>query len=93
MARLPNGKKLHKWLKARGIGFHEAGRALGCTHVAVLQWCREERTPTPEYRHALHVWTGGEVDESEWPLSQREKARQKRVSRVEEFKANGTEDP
>lgn len=64
---------LKRFLRRNKISLRQAGKALGVEHVAVKQWC--DAVCTPKYhRHAIEVWTRGEVSEGSWGVEQKEPA-------------------
>lgn len=91
----PPHKRLSDFLKNNRISVQEAGRQLQTSHVAILDWRRNRKTPSPPYRLAIAKWTGahetpareGSIHESEWESAKERDI----VDRVNPFVAPTTE--
>lgn len=93
MTLSPGVHKLRKFLETHKIPQLQAARALGVTHVAVLQWIRGRATPTPPLRKAIEVWTSGEISEADWETSKDRRLAEK-VAAVKPFEPEaGASDP
>lgn len=87
MATKRSGPSLLKSFRKRhGLTLRAASRALGVTHVAVLQWETGDNAPAMSFRAAIETWSGGEIPAASWPLGKREARLTARAARVEPFK-------
>lgn len=84
MALLPGVHKLRKFLDSNEIPQLQLAKALGVTHVTVLNWIRGRATPTPPFRKAIAIWTKGEVIEADWE-SKKERELAEAVAAVKPF--------
>ena len=67
------GAQLQAFRKRCGISIREAARQLRIVYPALIDWEKGRQTPSPPYRHAIEVWTSGEIRATDWPLSDRER--------------------
>jgi len=67
------GTQLQAFRKRCGISIREAARQLRIVYPALIDWEKGRQTPSPPYRHAIEVWTSGEILATDWPLSDRER--------------------
>jgi hypothetical protein len=78
--------KFSEFLEKNGISFAAAGRALLTGHVTVRNWVLGLSNPEQPFRHAIEVWTGGEVLEADW-MTAKERDRVEQLADIQPFVA------
>jgi transcriptional regulator with XRE-family HTH domain len=91
MARTAGSQKLHKFLELKGISMRKAGEDLGVADPTVLDWRRGRKSPKPEHRTAIRIWTNGEIAESDWQTKS-ELKKAARAENVKPFEESGDDD-
>jgi transcriptional regulator with XRE-family HTH domain len=84
VVQAPGRKKFKAFLKDNGIAKRRAARDLKVSAPTILDWESGTKTPTPENREAIRVYTRGEVTEQDWETPRDRKA-EKRVATVKPF--------
>lgn len=82
------------FLKNHGITLRAAGKALGCTHAAIVGYRDGRSVPSDAMKEGIERWTGGVVPFSSW-FTPDELAERMRLSRIHPFdarRATGTDD-
>lgn len=91
MMGMKTGTRLGRYRKALGLSLREASRQLQASHQALMLWESNEQTPSAPFRAAIEVWTGGDIKNTDWPLSERERSIVENAARVRAATPTGTD--
>jgi transcriptional regulator with XRE-family HTH domain len=72
MARPHPGERLAKFRDDRKVPLREAARQLHVAHPTLKDWEIGRLVPSPAYRAAIEIWTGGIIAADDWPVTMRE---------------------
>src|SRR5690349_18722536 len=84
MSSPPGPKKFADFLKKHRISIRRAAEALHVSDPSIIDWRDGDKTPNPDHRRAIRVWTHDEIVEDDWQ-SEREAERAETAASVKPF--------
>lgn len=61
--------ELQKFLRERGLSYHDAGKFLHLSAQAVCNWVKGHRIPGPRARQQIELLTNGRIKAMDWETS------------------------